>query len=135
VRFGDTDPYGVVYFASYFRYCHHGIEEFFRHLGLAPQELFRNSDEGFGLPIVGASCDFFKPVWYGESLKLVVSIVELKDKALTFGFHFFHPEGSALVACGKATIVAIGTNWKSRTLPERLCSALLPYLPAQRNNG
>jgi len=46
VRFGDTDPYGVIYFASYFRYCHHGIEEFFRHHGLPPHE---SSEPGRGL--------------------------------------------------------------------------------------
>jgi acyl-CoA thioester hydrolase len=46
VRLGDTDPYGVVYFASYFRYCHHGIEEFFRTLGFQPQKLFRDQEEG-----------------------------------------------------------------------------------------
>jgi acyl-CoA thioester hydrolase len=129
VRFGDTDPYGVVYFVSYFRYCHHGIEEFFRHLGLPPQGLFRNQDEGFGLPIAGASCDFYKPIWYGESLKLAVSIIQAKDKALAFEFHFYHAERGDLVARGQATIVAIGTDWKSRTLPERLRHALGPYLP------
>ena len=62
VRFGDTDPYGVVYFASYFRYCHHGIEEFLKHHGLIPSEVFRNRAEGFGLPIVSARCDFLRPV-------------------------------------------------------------------------
>ena len=36
VRFGDTDPYGIVYFVSYFRYCHRAIEEFLRSLGLPP---------------------------------------------------------------------------------------------------
>jgi len=36
VRFGDTDPYGIVYFVSYFRYCHRAIEEFLRACGLPP---------------------------------------------------------------------------------------------------
>jgi acyl-CoA thioester hydrolase len=130
VRFGDTDPYGVVYFVSYFRYCHHGIEEFLRHLGLPPQELFRNPQEGFGLPIAGASCDFYRPVWYGESLRLAVSIVQVRGKALTFGFHFYQEGKDILVASGRATMVAIGADWKSRALPERLSHALIPYLPA-----
>ena len=130
IRFGDTDPYGVVYFVSYFRYCHHGIEEFFRHLGLPPQELFRNQKEGFGLPIAGASCDFYRPVWYGESLRLAVSILQVRGKALTFGFHFYHEGKDILVASGQATMVAIGTDWKSRTLPERLRQAITRYLPA-----
>jgi acyl-CoA thioester hydrolase len=127
VRFGDTDPYGVVYFASYFRYCHHGIEEFLRSLGLPPQELFRNQEEGFGLPVVGASCDFCKPVKYGEQILLAVSILNVKEKALTFRFLFHRKEKDELVARGQATIVAIDKNWKSRPLPDRLTAALVDF--------
>jgi acyl-CoA thioester hydrolase len=127
IRFGDTDPYGVVYFASYFRYCHHGIEEFFRALGFQPQNLFRNQEEGFGLPIVGATCDFLRPMKYGDRMRLAVSVTKLKEKAVTFGFHFFPVEGGELVARGQATIVAISPSWRSRPLPEALQSALLPY--------
>ena len=58
VRFGDTDPYGVVYFASYFRYCHQGIEEFLSHYGLPPHEVMKNQTEGFGLPIVSSGLRF-----------------------------------------------------------------------------
>jgi acyl-CoA thioester hydrolase len=124
VRFGDTDPYGVIYFASYFRYCHHGIEEFLRHFDLPPHEFFRNQEEGFGLPVVGASCDFLRPVKYGEQLRLAVSILNLKEKALTFGFQFSREERDEIVAKGQATIVAIDRNWKSRPLPARLAEAL-----------
>ncbi|MBW1724957.1 MAG: acyl-CoA thioesterase, partial [Deltaproteobacteria bacterium] len=45
VRFGDTDPYGVVYFVAYFRYFHQGIEEFLRHIGINPGTFFRNKEE------------------------------------------------------------------------------------------
>lgn len=129
VRFGDTDPYGVVYFASYFRYCHQGIEEFFRHLGLAPQEIFRNTEEGFGLPIVEASCSFHKPVRYGESLRLAVYIMQARSKVLTFGFYFYPSEGDALIAHGEATLVAIDRSWQSRSLPDELRQVLQPYVP------
>jgi len=129
IRFGDTDPYGVVYFASYFRYCHHGIEEFLRTLGLRPHELFRNVEEGYGLPVAGASCDFFRPVWYGDTLRLAVFIIQAKSRALTFGFHFYHTGTEELVAKGRATVVAIDKTWQSRALPEKLRTALEPYLP------
>ena len=127
VRFGDTDPYGVVYFASYFRYCHHGIEEFLRHLGLPPHELFRNQEEGFGLPVVGASCDFYRPVKYGEQLRLAVSTLNVKAKAITFLFQFYRKESEELVAKGQATIVAIDKSWKSRPLPDRITKALAAF--------
>ena len=131
VRFGDTDPYGVVYFASYFRYCHHGIEEFLRHHGLRPEMLFRNEDQGYGLPIVGAACDFLKPVRYGAILRLRVSIARVGEKSLTFAFHFYPEQGEACLARGQATLVAIDRSWRSRPLPEELLAAAVPRSQAR----
>lgn len=123
VRFGDTDPYGVVYFASYFRYCHRGIEEFLDHCGLPPHEVFRNPTEGFGLPIVSAACDFLKPVRYGEKLRLRVSLSRVGAKSLAFDFRFYRQGEQDLAARGHATMVAIGADWRSRTIPERIRNA------------
>lgn len=134
IRFGDTDPYGVVYFASYFRYCHHGIEEFLRHVGLPPCTIFRNQEEGFGLPIAGASCDFRKPVKYGEDLLLCVSVSKISNKSLTLGFQFHRPGSDDLVASGKATLVAIGSDWLSRPLPDRLRQAIEPFFNIERES-
>ncbi|SFM49538.1 acyl-CoA thioesterase [Thermodesulforhabdus norvegica] len=124
IHFGDTDPYGVVYFASYFRYCHQGIEALFERLGLPPHLYFRNSERGFGLPIVGASCDFYRPVKYGDKLTLKVCVKHLKAKSVTFGFFFYKENSEDLVAKGEATIVAIDRNWKSCALPDDVRSAL-----------
>ncbi|NLI81876.1 MAG: acyl-CoA thioesterase [Deltaproteobacteria bacterium] len=132
VRFGDTDPYGVVYFASYFRYCHHGIEEFFRTLGFRPGALFRNQEKGFGLPIVGASCDFLRPVRYGDFLRLVVTIFHMKEKSLTFQFQFHRNDSPELVAQGRATLVCIDASWRSRPLPEDLTAVMQSWI---RNEG
>ena len=124
VRFGDTDPYGVVYFVSYFRYCHRGIEEFLRHLGLPPETIFRNREERFGLPIVAADCRFLKPARYGEMLEMETSIKELKEKAIVFHFRFYRPPDTALLAEGTATCVAIDHTWKARALPEVLAEKI-----------
>jgi hypothetical protein len=44
VRFGDTDPYGVVYFASYFRYMKEALDEFLRVRGLPPERTYRDAE-------------------------------------------------------------------------------------------
>ncbi len=124
VRFGDTDPYGVVYFVSYFRYCHRGIEEFLRHLDLAPETIFRNREEKFGLPIVAADCRFLKPARYGEMLEMETSIKEVKEKAIVFKFSFYRPPDTGLLAEGTATCVAIDHTWKARALPEILAEKI-----------
>ena len=124
VRFGDTDPYGIVYFVSYFRYIHQAIEEFLRALGLKPEETFKNTAEGFGLPIVEAWGRFRRPSRYGDLLRIETRIQEMRAKAIIFRFEFFPETGEELLAEGTATLVAIGSDWRARDLPERLRAAL-----------
>ncbi len=125
VRFGDTDPYGIVYFVSYFRYCHRAIEEYLRACGLKPEETFKNAQEGFGLPIVEAWGRFRRPTKYGEVLRLETRIQEIRSKAIVFRFEFYPETGRELVAEGTANLVAIGADWRARELPERLKRAFL----------
>jgi acyl-CoA thioester hydrolase len=124
VRFGDTDPYGIVYFVSYFRYCHRAIEEFLRACGLKPNETFKNVGEGFGLPIVEAWGRFRRPSRYGDRLRIETRIQEVRPKSVVFRFEFYPETGRELMAEGTATLVAIGADWKARELPERIKEAL-----------
>jgi acyl-CoA thioester hydrolase len=126
VRFGDTDPYGIVYFVSYFRYCHRAIEEFLRAVGLPPEDTFKNVREGFGLPIVEAWGRFRRPSRYGDRLWIETRLKDLRPKALVFRFEFYPETGRELLAEGTATLVAIGPDWRARELPERLKTALAP---------
>jgi acyl-CoA thioester hydrolase len=124
VRFGDTDPYGIVYFVSYFRYCHRAIEEYLRACGLRPEETFRNVAEGFGLPIVEAWCRFRRPARYGELLRIETRVQEVRSKALVFRFEFYPETGRELMAEGTANLVAIDREWRPRHLPENVKGAL-----------
>jgi acyl-CoA thioester hydrolase len=124
VRFGDTDPYGIVYFVSYFRYCHRAIEEYLRAVGLPPEETFKNVPEGFGLPIVEAWGRFRRPSRYGDRLRLETRIQEIRAKGVVFRFEFYPETGRELMAEGTATLVAIGPDWRARDLPERIKAAV-----------
>ena len=124
VRFGDTDPYGIVYFVSYFRYCHRAIEEFLRSLGLSPQDVFRNIKEGFGLPIVEAHGKFIRPSRYGDLLEIETRVQEIRTKAIIFHFRFFPAGGDQLMAEGTANMVAISREWRAIPIPERVLRRL-----------
>ena len=124
VRFGDTDPYGIVYFVSYFRYCHRAIEEFLRACGLPPEETFKNVAEGFGLPIVEAWGRFQRPSIYGDLLRIETRVQEIRSKAILFRFDFYPETGRDLLCEGTATLVAIGPDWKAKELPKRIKEAL-----------
>ena len=40
VRFGETDPYGVVYFTSHLEYAKAALDEYLRGLGLSPVRFY-----------------------------------------------------------------------------------------------
>jgi acyl-CoA thioester hydrolase len=124
VAFGDTDPYGVIFFASYFRYFHRGIEDFFASRGLPPAEVFRNEELKFGLPIVQSSCRFLSPARYGDLLLLETRLKKLNRKALTFAFAIRREGEERLVAEGEAVMVGIDSRWKSRPLPDSIMERL-----------
>jgi acyl-CoA thioester hydrolase len=124
VRFGDTDPYGIVYFVSYFRYIHRAIEEFLRACGFRPEETFKNTGEGFGLPIVEAWGRFRRPSRYGDLLRVETRVQEIRAKAIIFRFEFFPETGEELLAEGTANLVAVDRAFRPRDLPERVRAAL-----------
>jgi len=124
VRFGDTDPYGVAYFISYFRYFHIGIEEFLRHLDIPPETFFRNQQEKFGMPKVAADCRFLVPARYGDLLEMHTSVKDIKEKSMVFQFNFYRPPETRLMAEGSVTFVCIDHTWKARPLPEFLTAKI-----------
>lgn len=124
VRFGDTDPYGIVYFVSYFRYMHRAIEEFLRAADMPPDTVFKNREEGFGLPIVSAKADFRVPAKYGDSFEVRTSVKRYGKKSVTFDFTFHTPGEEPVLADGEATIVAIGSDWRPIELPPRVRNSL-----------
>jgi acyl-CoA thioester hydrolase len=126
VRFGDTDPYGIVYFVSYFRFIHRAIEEFLRVCGMKPEETFKNTEEGFGLPIVEAWGRFRRPSRYGDLLRVETRVQEIRAKAIIFRFEFFPETGDDLLAEGTANLVAVDRGFRPRDLPERVRAALSP---------
>ncbi len=118
VRFGDTDPYGVMYFASFFKYAHQALEDYLRYKGMSPEEFFKNPDRNLGMPVIAAGGKFKKPVKYGEEVKLKVSPAHRGASSITFHVEFWQSKGF----CGSVdlVLVAIDRSWATRRLPPEL---------------
>jgi acyl-CoA thioester hydrolase len=125
VRFGDTDPYGVVYFASYFRWAHMGVEEFLRQCGLPPEETFRSTEPRFGLPVVQSTGRFIAPARYGDKLRLTVKLASMEDKAVTFSCDFYSRGDEAAIAEATVTCVAVSADWQAIAIPEKVRQHLI----------
>jgi YbgC/YbaW family acyl-CoA thioester hydrolase len=126
VRFGETDPYGVAYFAAILDYFKRGLDEFLRGRGLSPDAVYRNQKKQFGFPIVATQCRYRAPVRFDDPLTLRTRIVRLEEKGATFGFSLFRlVEGKDVLAAeGKISCRSIDASWKPIPIPKELRKAL-----------
>lgn len=126
VRFGETDPYGVAYFAAILDYFKRGLDEFLRARGLSPDAVYRNQKKGFGFPIVATQCRYRAPVRFDDPLILRTRLARLDEKGATFGFSLFRTVHGkdVLAAEGKISCRAIDASWKPIPIPKELGKAL-----------
>ena len=126
VRFGETDPYGVAYFAAILDYFKRGLDEFLRSRGLPPDTVYRNAKKNHGFPVVATQCRYRSPVRFDDLLTLRTRIVRLEPKGATFGFTLFRQvEGKdVLAAGGKISCRSIDSSWKPVPIPKELRKAL-----------
>jgi len=83
VRFGETDPYGVAYFAAILDYFKRGMDEFFRSRGISPDLAYRNRERNFGLPVVATQCRYRAPVRFDDLLTLRTRVARVEKNGVT----------------------------------------------------
>ncbi len=85
VRFGDTDPAGLVYYPNIFHYFHIAFEEYFAaRCGIAYHKLM--ADERLGFPTVSVKTEFFIPLVYGDDADISVMVSSVGQSSATFEY-------------------------------------------------
>lgn len=129
VRFGDTDPAGLVYYPNLFHYCHVAMEEFFAaRCGTNYDRLMK--DERIGFPTVNARAEFFAPFAYGDTAEVTVFVSRVGTSSATFEYELRREVNGLL--CARATLVHVAMNLDERRsvpLPERYRLAFAQNAP------
>lgn len=111
VRFGDTDPAGLVYYPNLFHYCHVAMEEFFAaRCGISYDLLMRQ--ERIGFPTVNAQAEFIVPLVYGDEVDVEVFVSRTGSSSATFEYSL--KRASDGVLCARATQVHVAMNLDER---------------------
>ena len=128
VRFGETDPYGVAYFAAILDYFKRGMDEFLRSRGISPDLAYRNRKRNFGFPVVATRCRYRAPVRFDDLLTLRTRVARVERNGATFAFSLFRNEKGkdVLAAEGAVSCRSIDASWKTIPLPPELKAILSP---------
>jgi 4-hydroxybenzoyl-CoA thioesterase len=123
VRFGDTDPAGLVYYPNIFHYFHIALEEFFAaRCGISYQRLM--ADERIGFPTVNSEAEFFVPIVYGDEVDVEIFVSHTGNSSATF--HYSARRMSDGTLCARARQIHVAMNLDTRRplpIPEKYRAA------------
>lgn len=139
VEFAETDTAGVAHFASFFRWMEEAEHALYRSVG---GTAYRWDEDGVeGMPRSAASCEYRRPVRYGDELEIRLIVREMTERSITYEveFHRAGAEGPAvevpeLVARGSMRVVHVvrphgAREWQATPLPAILRESLEPATP------
>ncbi|MBS7616965.1 acyl-CoA thioesterase [Candidatus Bathyarchaeota archaeon] len=124
VSWADTDAAQIVHFSNFFRFFERAEEEFYMHIGLIDQL----GDKEIIIPRVEAFCQYRKPAKFNDLLEIELTVEEIKEKAVKYGFKIYKNETKELLANGY--VVAVATNkqtLKATQIPKEIVEKLKTF--------
>lgn len=125
VTWSDTDAAQVVHHSNYFRLFERAEEEFYEHLGLSFNCII---DRGLWLPRIEVFCQYKTSSRFGDILEILLSVKEVKEKTVKYGFVVKKKDTDALVAEGYVVAVAADKKiGKASNIPSEIVEKLKAF--------
>ena len=107
VEFVETDMAGIMHFSNFYRFMEAAEHAFFRSIGHGVHETVEG--QTIGWPRVQTSCDFFKPVRFEDTVKIRVTIEEIRRRSVRYIHTFVLGEGDdeRIIASGRMTTACV----------------------------
>ncbi len=124
IYYKDTDAGGVLYYANYLCFLEKARTDFFEQCGITAKS-FHNL--GWFLAVKKIDCEYLKPVFYGDTIKVTIDINSLKRTNLTVNYSIYN-ENSSLIFKGSTLLVSVDTEMKIIKLPHQLIKFLKEFV-------
>jgi acyl-CoA thioester hydrolase len=121
IIYGDTDQMAVAYYANYLRWFEMGRTEFLRQIDVTYTSI---EERGLHFPVTEASCRYFRPARYDETITIETCLVSLGRASLAFSYRVLRNPGNTLLAEGRTKHACIDRAGRIVKLPPELASAL-----------
>jgi len=95
IRFSDVDSMGVVWHGNYLRYFEDGREAFGSKYGINYMDFYR---VGVLIPLVKITCDYKKPLKYGDTAVIEIRFVNCEAAKLQYDYTIFRNNTDEVVA-------------------------------------
>ncbi len=129
VYFEDTDFSGLVYHASYVRWCERGRSDFLRVLGTDHRRLIDGSSdrEPAAFVVRRMSFDFFRPARIDEVLEVVTGVKDIGAASLTLN-QVIERDGTKLVEAD-VVVVLVSMSGKPMRISQTVRKSFMEGAP------
>lgn len=124
VRYAETDQMGIVHHANYPVWYEMGRTEMFRTIGLPYDEMERR---GIMLPLINLHCDYKKPAYYDEELRVVTRLKELPSVRIRFDYQIINASGELLNEGYTTLVFTDSLSRKPIRIPDDILKELEQY--------
>lgn len=126
VRWGECDPAGVVYTATFSDYVIAAAELFYGELfGTTPQQ--GKSEQGFGTPTRALSFDFQRSLRPDEEFDMAVHVLEVRTRTYVLQIVATTPQGEPVFTAQLTPVCVQRPERQSIPVPESFRETLLAY--------
>ena len=98
INYYETDKMGVVHHSNYIRFMEEARIAFLEANGMSYAEFEK---QGVISPVVSVDCKFKTPCTYGDTLEVMVEIVEYRGVRFVYEYTMTNKDTGAVVAVGK----------------------------------
>jgi len=106
VRFGDIDHAGIAYYPNLYHYFHIAFEEFFEEfIGTPYPEVL--DKERIGFPTVKVATEFLKPIRYGDTLAITITIPRVGNSSTEILFTAIRQHDATPCIVSRHTVVCV----------------------------
>lgn len=96
VRFGDTDPAGIVFYPNFYRWMDEAVHEYIRARYMSTSKL--QKEKNIVTPLLEAFCQFKSPLFFEDEVAVHSGVTEIKSKVFKVEHKF--KRGNTIVAEG-----------------------------------
>lgn len=107
IRFSEVDSMGVVWHGNYIRFFEDGREAFGLKFGVGYLDFYQ---AGVLIPLVKVTCDYKKPLAYGDTAIVETRFVNCDAAKLMYEYTVFKEDSQEIVATGSSTQVFLDRN-------------------------
>jgi acyl-CoA thioester hydrolase len=117
VRYAETDKMGIVYYAHYLVWFEIGRTEWLRDTGWTYRAM---EDEGFGLPVIEAHCEYKAAARYDDELHIATTARLVTPIRIAFDYRVERAGDGQTIATGSTVHATVDRTGRPVRLPARV---------------